>query len=82
MTVFRPGWLYHVYNHLMSTHCLLGHERVYLPLYKVADTPFHIQGEEMMCMLIQRNTGQVKKQCFLICNTIYDYIVRIYEKEL
>ena len=25
---------------------LLGYERVYLPLYKVADTPFHIQGDE------------------------------------
>ena len=24
----------------------LGYERVYLPLYKVADTPFHIQGDE------------------------------------
>ena len=22
----------------------LGYERVYLPLHKVADTPFHIQG--------------------------------------
>ena len=25
----------------------LGYERVYLPLYKVADTPFHIQGDEV-----------------------------------
>ena len=24
----------------------LGYERVYLPLCKVADTPFHIQGDE------------------------------------
>ena len=24
------------------------YERVYLPLYKVADTPFHIQGDEML----------------------------------
>ena len=23
-----------------------GYERVYLPLYKVADTPFHIQGSD------------------------------------
>ena len=23
------------------------YERMYLPLYKVADTPFHIRGEEM-----------------------------------
>ena len=26
---------------------LFGYERVYLPLYKVADTPFHIQGDDM-----------------------------------
>ena len=25
----------------------LGYERVYLPLCKVADTPFHIQGDEL-----------------------------------
>ena len=25
----------------------LGYERVYLPLYKVADTPFHIQEDNM-----------------------------------
>ena len=25
----------------------LGYERVYLPLYQVADTPFHIQGDEI-----------------------------------
>ena len=25
----------------------IGYERVYLPLYKVADTPFHIQGDRM-----------------------------------
>ena len=27
----------------------LGYERVYLPLYKVADTPFHIQGTTWYC---------------------------------
>ena len=26
----------------------LGYERVYLPLYKVADTPFHIQGDDIL----------------------------------
>ena len=26
---------------------LLGYERVYLPLFKVADTPFHIQGDKL-----------------------------------
>ena len=25
----------------------LGYERVYLPLGKVADTPFHIQGDDL-----------------------------------
>ena len=25
----------------------LGYERVYLPLDKVADTPFHIQGDDL-----------------------------------
>ena len=25
----------------------LGYERVYLPLYKVADTPFYIQGGDI-----------------------------------
>ena len=29
----------------------LGYERVYLPLYKVADTPFHIQGDAMVPFL-------------------------------
>ena len=26
----------------------LGYERVYLPLYKVADTPFQIQGDDVV----------------------------------
>ena len=26
---------------------LFGYERVYLPLCKVADTPFHIQGDDI-----------------------------------
>ena len=29
----------------------LGYERVYLPLYKVADTPFHIQRDDIMLTL-------------------------------
>ena len=28
-----------------SKSSVLGYEKVYLPLYKVADTPFHIQGD-------------------------------------
>ena len=30
----------------------LGYERVYLPLGKVADTPFHIQGDEYVCLSV------------------------------
>ena len=30
--------------------CCIGYERVYLPLYKVTDTPFHIQGEGVLFM--------------------------------
>ena len=29
----------------------LGYEKVYLPLYKVADSPFHIQGDGIMALL-------------------------------
>ena len=31
----------------MCPMCHFGYERVYLPLWKVADTPFHIQGDEL-----------------------------------
>ena len=31
----------------------LGYERVYLPLCKVADTPFHIQGANSYLKVIQ-----------------------------
>ena len=29
---------------------MTGYERVYLPLGKVADTPFHIQGGRYICL--------------------------------
>ena len=32
---------------IKDNHRPLGYERVYLPLCKVADTPFHIQGDAM-----------------------------------
>ena len=35
-----------VFIMFVSRHSTLGYERVYLPLYKMADTPFHIQGDE------------------------------------
>ena len=31
---------------LLQTKRALRYERVYLPLYQVADTPFHTQGDE------------------------------------
>ena len=37
----------HVYTIWIKTYRPLRYERVYLPLNKVADTPFHIQGDDM-----------------------------------
>ena len=34
--------------HTVLIHRPLGYERVYLPLYKVADTPFHIQRDDII----------------------------------
>ena len=34
-----------------------GYERVYLPLYKAADTPFHIQGDDMCLTRQPHMTG-------------------------
>ena len=31
----------------LSSHRPPAYERVYLPLFKVADTPFHIQGDDI-----------------------------------
>ena len=51
----------------------LGYERVYLPLCKVADTPFHIQGDDLssiMCSL-----------CVVLCPTSFSSTlgyVRVY----
>ena len=38
---------------------LLVYERVYLPLYKVADTHFHIQGDEMFLILTLTLFGSI-----------------------
>ena len=32
---------------VLHLSAIIGYERVYLPLCKVADTPFHIQGDGM-----------------------------------
>ena len=42
---------------------LPGYERIYLPLFKVADTPFHFQGDELYVTnihLSNRIIGQIK----------------------
>ena len=36
------------YTNIGSIDRPLGYERVYLPLYKVTDTPFHIQGHDIV----------------------------------
>ena len=40
--------MYCVFPFLCSIYRPLVYERVYLPLYKVADTPFHIQGDDIL----------------------------------
>ena len=45
---------------------LLRYERVYLPLYKVADTPFHILEDELTSRINRRQEGsscRVMKSC-------------------
>ena len=37
-------WLWLIYRHL-------GYGRVYMPLYQVADTPFHIQDDDIVALL-------------------------------
>ena len=56
----------------------LGYERVYLPLYKVADTPFHFQGDILcsvssamstMVMLLRELSGDMADMTPLaLCN--------------
>ena len=49
----RVDKLYKMYNDIMCTIIrYLGYERVYMPLCKVADTPFHIQGDDMSCKVM------------------------------
>ena len=40
----------------------LGYERVYLPLCKVADTPFHIQGDELANATVVKRTPRTSCQ--------------------
>ena len=52
--------------------CPLRYERVYLPLYKVAYTPFHIQGNDVshgfIKILEHDEHNNYKKERRLICN--------------
>ena len=43
-----------VSNNVWSTYLSLGNERVYLPLFKVADTSFHIQGDDILLPATKR----------------------------
>ena len=36
---------------MFTSYRSLGYERVYLPLCQIADTPFHIQGDDIMIIL-------------------------------
>ena len=51
----------------------LGYERVYLPLYKVADTPFHIQGDDIVVISGERIT-QVNQSPTLAPHVIHLYL--------
>ena len=43
----------------------IGYERVHLPLYKVADAPFHIQ-EDDVCGLMQTEQHIIENSTYLI----------------
>ena len=48
--------------------CLLEYERVYLSLYKVADTPFHVQWDELL-YIVQEHINEVRSLItFLLAN--------------
>ena len=64
---------------LMTTYCPLGYQRVYLPLYKVADTPFHIQGDDIYVQSRESSKRKINfpgiDQLFLIDSQLYDVII-------
>ena len=43
-TIYTISVKFYLFETSLKPYRPLGYERVYLPLYKVADTPFHIQG--------------------------------------
>ena len=74
----------HCEYHASHSICLLWYERVYLPLSEVADTPFHIQADELSPLNRQTHIVCMLGCCFEIiacffskqqCNVIYIYEV-------
>ena len=47
---------------VVLTICLLGYERVYLPLHKVEDTPFHIQGGVLNLKVLIMSQGSISSR--------------------
>ena len=41
----------HAVFKFVSLYRPLGYERVYLPLCEVADTPFHMQGDDILTLM-------------------------------
>ena len=61
----RVDKLYKMYNDIVcSIIRYLGYERVYMPLCKVADRPFHIQGDDMSCNLCNRIMEKAKANLY------------------
>ena len=56
----------------------LGYERVYLPLCKVADTPFHIQGDEMSDQIKQTTIAKIFCGRCLIVNLKIQFERRVF----
>ena len=64
---------------IINTIRPLGYERVYLPLYKVADTPFHIQGDDIYVQSRESSRRKINfpgiDQLVLIDSQLYDVII-------
>ena len=63
MALFDKIIIYHTalykFKSLIDKIRPLGYERVYLPLCKMADTPFHIQGDDLLILLDTYRRRQV-----------------------
>ena len=55
-------WLFYKHhNTTRYTYRLFGYKTVYLPLCKVADTPFRTQDNDVAAILIQNITLKIKR---------------------